>query len=74
MSQYSAPANVTASLAYASVPAYKTLFAFGDSLSDAGNDFIVDGGTNPVFPYYKGHFSNGKTWVEDLPRSSASGR
>ena len=30
-------ANVTASLGYASAPAYTNLFAFGDSLSDAGN-------------------------------------
>jgi len=45
---------------------FKTLFAFGDSLSDAGNDYYVDGGTDPVSPYYKGHFSNGPTWVEDL--------
>ena len=28
--------------------AYTTLFAFGDSLSDAGNDWIVDGHTDPV--------------------------
>src|SRR5258708_17809084 len=46
--------------------AYTTLFAFGDSLSDAGNDWIVDGHTDPVSPYYQGHFSNGLTWVEDL--------
>jgi phospholipase/lecithinase/hemolysin len=45
---------------------FKTLFAFGDSLSDAGNDFYIDGGTDPVSPYYQGHFSNGLTWVEDL--------
>jgi phospholipase/lecithinase/hemolysin len=45
---------------------FKTLFAFGDSLSDAGNDYYIDGGTDPVSPYYKGHFSNGLTWVEDL--------
>ena len=45
---------------------FKTLFAFGDSLSDAGNDYYVDGGTDPVSPYYKGHFSNGPTWIEDL--------
>ena len=42
------------------------LFAFGDSLSDAGNDYLIDGGTDPVSPYYQGHFSNGLTWVEDL--------
>ena len=46
--------------------AYTALFAFGDSLSDAGNDWIVDGHTDPVSPYYQGHFSNGPTWVEDL--------
>ena len=46
--------------------AYTTLFAFGDSLSDAGNDYLIDGGTDPVSPYYQGHFSNGLTWVEDL--------
>ena len=46
--------------------AYTTLFAFGDSLSDAGNDWIVDRHTDPVAPYYQGHFSNGLTWVEDL--------
>jgi len=45
---------------------YTALFAFGDSLSDAGNDWIVDGNTDPVSPYYQGHFSNGLTWVEDL--------
>ena len=45
---------------------YTTLFAFGDSLSDAGNDYYIDGGTDPVSPYYQGHFSNGPTWVEDL--------
>src|SRR5271166_2068143 len=45
---------------------YTTLFAFGDSLSDAGNDYYIDGGTDPVSPYYHGHFSNGLTWVEDL--------
>ena len=45
---------------------FTTLFAFGDSLSDAGNDYYIDGGTDPVSPYYQGHFSNGLTWVEDL--------
>ena len=60
------PANVTASLGYGSAPAYAApaytkVFAFGDSLSDAGNLYIADGGTAPVSPYYAGHFSNGPT-------------
>lgn len=62
-------ALLTASLACASAPAsaYTTLFAFGDSLSDAGNIYIGSGFTIPVSPpYYDGHFSNGPTWVEDL--------
>lgn len=46
--------------------AYTALFAFGDSLSDAGNAFIASGGTIPASPYVDGHFSNGPTWVEDL--------
>jgi phospholipase/lecithinase/hemolysin len=45
---------------------FTTLFAFGDSLSDAGNDYYIDRGTDPVSPYYQGRFSNGLTWVEDL--------
>jgi phospholipase/lecithinase/hemolysin len=59
---------VAASLAAACAPAqaYTALFAFGDSLSDAGNTFIEDKGTSPLYPYFNGHFSNGPTWVEDL--------
>jgi phospholipase/lecithinase/hemolysin len=62
-------AVLAASLACASAPAsaYTTLFAFGDSLSDAGNIYIGSGFTIPVSPpYYDGHFSNGPTWAEDL--------
>jgi phospholipase/lecithinase/hemolysin len=44
--------------------AYTKLFAFGDSLSDAGNLFDLTGMPGP--PYVDGHFSNGPTWVEDL--------
>lgn len=46
--------------------AYTSIFAFGDSLSDAGNLFAESGGIAPVPPYVGGHFSNGPTWVEDL--------
>jgi phospholipase/lecithinase/hemolysin len=46
--------------------AYTAIFAFGDSLSDAGNLFSESEGTIPLAPYVNGHFSNGPTWVEDL--------
>ncbi len=61
-----------------SLPAYSALYAFGDSLSDAGNLSIftsVAGATEPVSPpYYQEKygavsgnvFSNGPTWVQDL--------
>jgi phospholipase/lecithinase/hemolysin len=66
MSQNSAP------------PSYSAIYAFGDSLSDAGNLSITTsaaGATKPVSPpYYKEQygpitgnvFSNGPTWVQDL--------
>jgi phospholipase/lecithinase/hemolysin len=61
-------AVLAAALICVSAPAsaYTSLFAFGDSLSDAGNLYILDQGLAPAPPYYDGHFSNGPTWVEDL--------
>ena len=58
-------AVLAASLALASAPAsaYTALFAFGDSLSDAGNLYQLLG--IPKSPYVDGHFSNGPTWVEE---------
>jgi phospholipase/lecithinase/hemolysin len=53
--------------------AYTALYAFGDSLSDAGNAFIATGGKTPAPPYVDGHFSNGPTWVEDLSRDLGLG-
>ena len=38
--------------------------AFGDSLSDTGNDLIAFGSPQP--PYYQGRFSNGPNWIDDL--------
>jgi phospholipase/lecithinase/hemolysin len=58
--------------------AFSSIYAFGDSLSDAGNVAITTsaaGETEPVSPpYYKENyglvsgnvFSNGPTWVQDL--------
>jgi phospholipase/lecithinase/hemolysin len=60
------------------VPNYSAIYAFGDSLSDAGNLSIVTSiafATQPVSPPYYGEqygpiagnvFSNGPTWVQDL--------
>jgi len=47
-------------------PTYSAIYAFGDSLSDAGNVFLATGGTDPGAPYFNGQFSNGPTWVQDL--------
>jgi phospholipase/lecithinase/hemolysin len=59
------------------LPTYSVIYAFGDSLSDAGNLSITTAitGTTPVSPpYYQEQyglvsgnvFSNGPTWVQDL--------
>ncbi len=47
--------------------AYGNLYAFGDSLSGAGNDYVASLGTLPVSPPYSGgRFTNGPVWVQDL--------
>ena len=69
-------ALVAAYFALNTVPAsaYTALFAFGDSLSDAGNAYILTGGVTPASPpYVGGHFSNGPTWVEDLSQELGLG-
>ncbi|GEM_PF-2494569 len=43
---------------------YTDIYVFGDSLSDTGRLFEAVG--KPAAPYYRGHFSNGKLWVEYL--------
>ena len=43
------------------------VYAFGDSLSDAGNIHSVFGIPGP--PYSNGRFSNGNVWVQDLANS-----
>ena len=46
---------------------FSALYAFGDSLSDAGNVSLATAGTVPVSPpYVDGHFTNGPVWVQDL--------
>ncbi len=59
------------------LPSYSAIYAFGDSLSDAGNVSLLTAtvGTEPVSPPYAQEtygsttgnvFSNGPTWVQDL--------
>src|SRR6056297_1815558 len=54
---------------------YERIVAFGDSLMDSGNAFVLTGevSTPPFDPVPSGayaigghHFSNGRTWVEQL--------
>ncbi|MBS0446251.1 MAG: PEP-CTERM sorting domain-containing protein [Proteobacteria bacterium] len=50
---------------------YSSLYVFGDSLSDAGNDLIITGGTVPTATYYTdgihtGRFTNGLTYADRL--------
>jgi phospholipase/lecithinase/hemolysin len=48
-------------------PPYSVIYAFGDSLSDVGNDWTATLHLEPRSPpYYRGHFSNGPVWVQDL--------
>lgn len=43
------------------------MYVFGDSLSDTGVAYRLSGGSYPPSPpYYRGRFSNGPVWVEDL--------
>ncbi len=45
---------------------FSTIYAFGDSLSDAGNVYALSLHTLPTAPYVGGHFTNGAVWVQDL--------
>jgi outer membrane lipase/esterase len=73
-----AAALASASLAHADTnaltPPFSSLYVFGDSLSDSGNNWLSFGGLTgpnpssatfiPTFPYSPSHtYSNGNTWV-----------
>ena len=54
------------------VPAggFSAVYAFGDSLSDAGNISILTADQLPVSSIYSdGRFSNGNVWVQDLAQN-----
>lgn len=52
--------------AVARASSYSSVVVYGDSLSDNGNLYAADGGTEPPAPYYNGRFSNGTVAVEQL--------
>jgi phospholipase/lecithinase/hemolysin len=68
----------TLAVASGSTAPYSAIYAFGDSLSDAGNAFIATGGATPAAPPYAsvdgyGVFSNGPVWVQDLANNLGLG-
>lgn len=52
---------------------YSTIYAFGDSLSDAGNVYLATSRAQPAAPYFAGHYSNGLTWVENVSKDLSLG-
>jgi phospholipase/lecithinase/hemolysin len=48
---------------------FTRVYAFGDSLSDAGNVYTATLGQVPSAPYSDGRFSNGNVWVQDLDQN-----
>lgn len=57
----------------AAAAGYGAVYAFGDSLSDAGNDWTATGHVLPSAPYNAGRFSNGNVWVQDVSISLGLG-
>jgi phospholipase/lecithinase/hemolysin len=45
---------------------YDAIYVFGDSYSDAGNDFSMTKGFDPAAPNFQGRFSNGRVWIEHV--------
>lgn len=48
---------------------FSSVVVYGDSLSDNGNLYGLDGGLYPASPYYQGRLSNGPLAVEQLAAS-----
>ena len=67
-------AALTMATSHAQAAPYTALYAFGDSLSDAGNIYAATSGTQPVSPpYSQGRYTNGPVWVQDLGASLGLG-
>jgi phospholipase/lecithinase/hemolysin len=64
---------LTGAIVAATAGQFTAIYAFGDSLSDAGNDFKLTGGVIPASPHFAGHCSNEPTWIEDLSQTLSLG-
>jgi phospholipase/lecithinase/hemolysin len=60
---------------------FSNLYVFGDSLSDPGNTYFINGEINeapweaiPEEPYESRRFTNGKTWVDTLAKATRNYR
>jgi phospholipase/lecithinase/hemolysin len=51
---------------------FQNIVIFGDSLSDNGNVYALTNETYPIPPYWKGRFSNGPNWIDQLNMTGIS--
>ncbi len=58
---------------FAAASPYSTIYAFGDSLSDAGNIYAGTAGLLPRPPYSNGRFTNGPVWVQEVSQALGLG-
>lgn len=61
-----APAFIASDAITPPAGGFTALYAFGDSLSDAGNIGYLSRGLEPAAPYNEGRFTSGNVWVQDL--------
>ena len=60
------------SLSFSENVPFESIVIFGDSLSDNGNVYALTNETYPIPPYWKGRYSNGPNWVDQLNLSGVS--
>ena len=70
---------LTGAQAVAATSSFTAIYSFGDSLSDAGNLYLLSSNPangiaqQPLAPYSAGRFSNGDVWTQDLANALGLG-